>query len=75
MNKIKQIDNILEIHGGNATRQDIREETNIYLVKELLQCNMEDSSLLAIIERFIAGKETLSYIHDCLKCHYENIEN
>ena len=72
LNHIESIDNILEMYGGSATRQDMREKTNVYLVKELLQCNMEDSSLLEIVERFLSGDETLSYVHELLKCHYEN---
>lgn len=54
--KIESINNILEMYGGSATRQDMREKTNVYLVKELLQCNMEDSSLLAIIDAFCQAK-------------------
>lgn len=73
LNRIESIDNILDMYGKSATRKDIKEQTNVYLVKELLQCNMEDSSLLAIVERFLFGNEPLSYICECLKCQYENI--
>ena len=73
MDRIESINNILEMYGGSATRQDMRERTNVYLLKEILQCNMEDSSLLAIVERFLHDEETLSYIHTLLIRHYENI--
>lgn len=67
---IKRINKILSMYGESAIRYDIQAETNVYLVKELLKCNMEDSSLLAILERFLQGDEPLGYIHDVLKTHY-----
>lgn len=70
---IERINKILVRYGESAMRYDIRAETNVYLAKELLKCNMEDSSLLAILERFLQGNEPLGYIHDVLKTHYQSI--
>lgn len=73
LNRIESLNRILDMYWESATRGDMKEQTNVYLIKELLQCNMEDSSLLTIVERFLSGDETLSYISECLKCHYENL--
>lgn len=70
MDKLKRIDKILVRYFGDATVWDMDVKTNRYLVSELLQCNMEDSSLLAIIQSFLYGEETLGHIYDILESHY-----
>lgn len=69
---MEMIDKILERYGESATREDITEEENIYIVKELSRCHTEASALLETIERFITGNETLSYIHYLIKRYCKN---